>query len=76
MEAMHWLLNVHFNEDKTRVWDMNVQKTLNIMRKIAINLAKDYKAKTGSKVPFSGILKRNLFDTVNFDGFLETLEAN
>jgi len=62
VEAMHWLLDVHFAEDKTRVWDMNVQKTLNIMRKIALNLAKGYKAATDSKKPISRILKRNLFD--------------
>lgn len=31
---MHWLLDVHFQEDKTKVWDMNVQQNLNIMRKI------------------------------------------
>ena len=70
VEAMHWLLDVHFNEDKTRVWDMNVQKTLNIMRKIALNLAKDFKSKTESKIPISGILKRNLFDIRNLNDFL------
>jgi len=26
---MHWL-DIHFNEDKTRAWDMNVQTALNI----------------------------------------------
>jgi len=71
VEAMHWLLDVHFAEDKTRVWDMNVQKTLNIMRKIALNLAKDFKSKTESKVPISGILKRNLFDISNLSDFLD-----
>jgi len=70
VEAVHWLLDVHFNEDKTRVWDMNVQKILNTMRKIALNLAKNFKAKTDSKVPISGILKRNLFDIRNLDAFL------
>ena len=40
VEAMHWLLDVHFSEDKTRVWDMNLQKSLNIMRKTVLNLAK------------------------------------
>ena len=70
VEAMHWLLDVHFAEDKTRVWNMNVQKTLNIMRKIAINLARDFKAKTNSKQPLAGILKRNLFDLDNFSSFL------
>jgi len=73
LEAMHWLLDVHFAEDKTRVWDMNVQKLLNIMRKIALNLAKSYKAKTQSRNSMSGILKRNLFDVLNLKAFLENL---
>lgn len=69
VEAMHWLLDVHFAEDKTRVWDMNVQKTLNIMRKIALNLARNFKAKSNVKFPISGILKRNLFDLLNLRAF-------
>ena len=76
VEAMHWLLDVHFKEDKTRVWDMNVQKLLNITRKIALNLSKEYKAKTESKAPLSKVLKRNLFDIDNFAEFLNVLEVN
>lgn len=72
VEAMHWLLDVHFAEDKTMVWSMNVQKTLNIMRKIALNLAKEYKAKTECKMPMSAILKRNLFDVDVLGQFLMT----
>jgi len=45
VETMHWLLDVHFSEDKTRVWDMDVQKSLNILRKVALNLAKQFKQK-------------------------------
>jgi predicted transposase YbfD/YdcC len=70
VEAMHWLLDVHFREDKTIIWNMNVQKTLNILRKIVLNLAKFYKQRTNSKNPISGILKRNLFDLHNFSTFL------
>lgn len=33
VESMHWLLDVHYQEDKTKVWDMNIQKTLNILLK-------------------------------------------
>jgi len=76
VEAMHWLLDVHFSEDKTRVFDMNVQKLLNIMRKVALNLSKEYKAMTESKIPISGVLKRNLFDLNTFAGFLDMLSAN
>lgn len=72
VEAMHWLLDVHFAEDKTRVWDMNVQKTLNLTRKIALNLAKIFKNNTSSKIPISGILKRNLFDLRNLVSFLSS----
>ena len=49
---------------------MNVQKSLNLTRKIALNLAKIFKAKTSSKFPVSGILKRNLFDLCNLASFL------
>ena len=76
VEAMHWLLDVHFAEDKTRVWDMNVQKLLNTMRKIALNLSKEYKVKTESNIPISKVLKRNLFDLNNLAGFLEVMGAN
>lgn len=71
VESMHWLLDVHYNEDKTKVWDMNVQKTLNITRKIALNLAKIVKSKLSSKAPLSSILKRNLFDVRNLAAFLD-----
>jgi hypothetical protein len=37
VETMHWLLDVHFGEDFCRVEDENVQQTLNIVRKIALN---------------------------------------
>ena len=70
------ILDVHFAEDKTRICDMNVQKTLNIMRKIALNLAKDFKAKTDSRLPISGILKRNLFDINNLSDFLTFFSKN
>jgi len=70
VEAMHWLLDVHFNEDKTRVWDMDVQKSLNTLRKIALNLAKQYKQILGLKIPISGILRRNLFDPNHLVAFL------
>jgi predicted transposase YbfD/YdcC len=76
VESMHWLLDVHFNEDKTMVWDMNVQKLLNLMRKIALNLVKDFKVKMDCKRPISGILKRNLFDLNNLNEFLNVFSPN
>ena len=71
VESMHWLLDVHFAEDKTKVWNMNVQQCLNTMRKIALNLAREYKSQRLPKSPISGILKRNLFDVNNLAEFLQ-----
>lgn len=70
IESMHWLLDVHYAEDKTRVWDKNIQQTLNIMRKIALNLARKYKTEKEPRKAISGILKRNLYNIENLAEFL------
>ena len=75
IESVHWLLDVHFLEDKTKVWDMNVQQNLNIMRKIALNLAREYKNRFEPKKAISGILKRNLFDVNNLAKFIRYFAA-
>lgn len=49
---------------------MNVQQNLNIMRKIALNLAREYKNRFEPKKAISGILKRNLFDINNLAKFI------
>lgn len=75
VESMHWLLDVHFQEDKTKVWSTNVQMNLNIMRKIALNLARLYKNRYEPRATISGILKRNLFDLNNLSNFLHNFIA-
>lgn len=56
VETMHWLLDVHFREDYCRVEDENIQQSLNIIRKIALNCIKTFKKKTGSKRAISKIM--------------------
>lgn len=62
VETMHWLLDVHFDEDHCRVQDKNVQLTLNMARKCAINIIKLFKSQTGSKKPMSNIMLDCLVD--------------
>jgi len=66
VESMHWLLDVHFAEDFCRVEDKNVQKNLNIVRKVVLNVVKSYKNKHGNeksgKRPISKILMDCLLD--------------
>jgi len=72
IESMHWLLDVHFAEDKTRVWDMNVQKLLNITRKITLNMIRIFKdANRPKRTPLTSVLKKNLFDLQLFACFIE-----
>jgi predicted transposase YbfD/YdcC len=73
VETMHWFLDVHFSEDFCRVEDRNVQQNLNIVRKIALNSIKDFKEKTGSKLPLSKIMLNCLIDCENM---LPILAAN
>lgn len=56
VESMHWLLDVHFEEDWCRVEDRTVQQNLNVFRKSAINLIKLFKSNTLSKKPISQIM--------------------
>jgi predicted transposase YbfD/YdcC len=62
VETMHWLLDVHLKEDECRVENKNVQQNLNMVRKIALNTIKDYKNKTQSKRPISGLMLNCLIE--------------
>jgi len=73
VESMHWLLDVLFDEDKTRVLNENTQLNLNIIRKIALNLISDFKKETQSKKPISGIMRSCLFDVDFLDDFIHAL---
>ena len=55
VESIHWLLDVHFQEDKTKVWNMNIQKNLNIIRKIVLNFARLYKKLYEPRMAISNI---------------------
>ena len=65
IEAMHWLVDVHFREDACTVQTENMQISLNILRKIVLNLLKQYKANNAIKQPLTGIMADCLFDCRN-----------
>ncbi|MCL1919448.1 MAG: ISAs1 family transposase [Peptococcaceae bacterium] len=73
IESMHWILDVHFREDKTGIGNMNTQKTMNILRKITLNLLREFKAITGSTSALSALLRKNLFNISNLSAFLHDL---
>ena len=73
VETMHWFLDVHFGEDFCRVEDENVQQSLNMVRKIALNSIKNYKEKTGNKRPLSNIMLGCLVDSSNLCTILDQL---
>ena len=63
VESMHWILDVHFGEDNCRVQDENLQKILNIIRKVVINSLRVFRDKTNSKRPFSNIMLDCMIDS-------------
>ena len=76
VESMHWLLDVHFAEDKTRVWDMNVQNLLNTTRKIALNLIRVFRdSHYPKRIPLTSVFKENLFDLDLLARFLDYFRA-
>lgn len=66
IESMHWLLDVTFSEDACRLLSENGQKTLNILRKLALMLHKQYMAKQTKK----NSLKKNLLKCLMSDVLL------
>jgi predicted transposase YbfD/YdcC len=56
VESMHWLLDVHFEEDWCRVESKDVQQCLNMFRKAAINFIKGFKIRNNSKSAISNIM--------------------
>lgn len=67
VETMHWLLDVRFREDDCRVQNTNVQRNLNILRKLSLNLIKLFKRDTQSKRPISNIMFDCLLDCHNLE---------
>jgi predicted transposase YbfD/YdcC len=74
VESMHWLLDVHFDEDSCRVEDKDVQQNLNIIRKTALNCIRLYKDKTGLKKPFSKIMFDCLLEPANILNIFSCLQ--
>ena len=73
VETMHWLLDVHFREDFCRVIDGNIQQTLNMLRKAALNMVKRFKQTTKSKLALSKIMFNCLLDS---NALLKVLDEN
>jgi len=65
IESMHWMLDVHFNEDSCRIRNLNTNQNMNIVRKTAMNYIHNYKNECGIKLPFSRIMFSCLLDCEN-----------
>ena len=70
VESMHWLLDVHFDEDRMRPFNQNSLINLDIIHKSALNLISEFKRITKSKKAVSSVMRSCLFDLSFFDYFL------
>ena len=71
VESMHWQLDVIYNEDRTTLHEENAQKTLNILRKTALNIVRTYRDKFEPKKNMVDIMRMCLFD---FEFLIELLK--
>jgi predicted transposase YbfD/YdcC len=62
IETMHWHLDVNFGEDGCKIRDDDVQKNLNVLRKIVLNCMNSYKSDNNLSTPVSELLFSNLLD--------------
>ena len=62
VESMHWLLDVHFDEDRCRVQSKTLQQNFNMVHKLALNIIRIHKHETQSKLPLNGIMLRALIN--------------
>lgn len=65
VETMHWLLDVHFEEDYFRVVNQTIQKNMNLIRKFVLSIVKRYKLNSNSKRPMSQIMFDCLLSSAN-----------
>jgi predicted transposase YbfD/YdcC len=65
---LHWILDVGFNEDASRVRERNAARNLALLRKIALNLAR---TDTTLKASLKGTRKSAAWD----NGFMAALMA-
>jgi predicted transposase YbfD/YdcC len=73
VESMHWMLDVIYNEDRTLLMDKDAQRTLNTLRKTALNLTRIYKTAFLPKSSMVGIMRNNLFNPHFLPAFFERL---
>ena len=66
IESMHWMLDVVLSEDKCRFWNENAHITLNILRKYALLLQKQYISSLPKKVS----VKKNMLNCLMNDKLL------
>jgi len=70
VEVLHWFLDVHWNEDGSKIRDDNLLKVQNILKKNALNLINVFKKTNNIKTPVSRILFANLLDCDNLLGLI------
>jgi predicted transposase YbfD/YdcC len=73
IESLHWMLDVVFSEDECTLYSENSQKTLNILRKLALLLHKRYIAAHKLKSSVKASLLRCLMSDSALCGILSGL---
>ena len=63
VEAMHWQLDVIFDEDSATFYEKNTQVTINILRKTVLNVVKTYRDNFMPRLNMVNVMRKCLLDT-------------
>jgi len=71
VETMHWLLDVHYSEDYCRIENRTIQQNLNLLRKFALSILKQYKTRSSSKRAVSKLMLDCLLEPAQICSILQ-----
>ena len=71
VETMHWLLDVHYSEDYCRIENRTIQQNLNLLRKFALSILKQYKTRSSSKRAVSKLMLDCLLEPTQICSILQ-----
>lgn len=76
VESVHWVLDMVFNEDRSRLRALNAAQNMAIVRKLVINMIKRYKAATGDPTAIRTIRKASSWSSAETAKILTFMAAN
>ena len=68
--SLHWVLDVTFNEDNSRIRNKNAPENISIIRHVALNLLRRHKEKNKQRTSIKGLRKKAGWDNQTLESLI------